>query len=228
MLNHIQGHSPADTVAKLGQWLVQQRLLAITQRGEFHLILAGGNTPRQLYVWLAEHTKPTDWAETHFYWGDERCVPPEHPDSNYGMALQTWLHAYPPNHIHRLQGEAEPRGEAERYQALLKTQLPAGTLDVVLLGLGSDGHTASLFPAYPELKNTPAWCVATRQPSTGQSRLSLTPAILKQAHHVVFLVTGADKAKIQQAVFQALSDYPANWIEPVDGERWLFTDTHAF
>jgi 6-phosphogluconolactonase len=169
---------------------------AVATRRRFHLALSGGSTPRALYADLARD--PPDVSRWHAWFGDERCVPPDHPASNHAMALSTgFLARFPPANVHRMRGEAPDReAEAERYAAELCAEL--GTpprLDLVLLGLGTDGHTASLFPGTPALE-APAWVTPGRAPVEPVERLTLTLATLAEARSIVFLVAGADKADV--------------------------------
>lgn len=177
------------------------------QAESFHLALAGGSTPRLLYQLLAQQPLP---AGLHLWFSDERCVPPDHPDSNFGMAWETWLKRadIDPARIHRMRGEDPPEQAAAAYTAALQQQLPQGRFDAVLLGMGTDGHTASLFPGQAAI-HAHSPCVATQAPS-GQARLTLSFACLNQAQSVALLVTGSDKA---ERVAEALS--PAHSYLPV-------------
>lgn len=208
---------------------------AITARGRFDWALAGGSTPEALYRLLAspDYASRIDWSRVHFFWGDERCVPPDHPDSNYRMARLALLDALapPPDNIHRMDGELPPQIAAERHEAELERHfdLHVGErfpeLDLILLGMGGDGHTASLFPGTPGLAERRRWVVANPIESLGVTRLSLTFPVLDAAAHVLFLVAGADKA---ERLAQVLSDdavaepLPAQRVRP-HGERpeWL-------
>jgi 6-phosphogluconolactonase len=177
---------------------------SLATRGRFDWALAGGSTPEALYQLLAEghYASRIAWSKVHFFWGDERCVPPEHPDNNYRMARLALLDtvAPPPENIHRMRGELLPELAAEHYQSELEREfgLRVGDgepeLDLILLGMGSDGHTASLFPDTPALEETRRWVVANRIDRLDTTRLSLTLPIINAAAHVVFLVAGADKA----------------------------------
>ena len=179
---------------------------AITASGSFAVSLAGGSTPVGLYRLLA--TEPyrsrVGWSSVQVFWGDERCVPPDDPASNYGIARRALLDAVAlrPENIHRIHGEDPPRAAADAYEATLRSRCPApsGCFDLVLLGLGSDGHTASLFPGSGALRERSRWVCAVSAP-VPPSRITMTPVILAAAREVVFLVTGAEKAA---ALHQAL------------------------
>lgn len=169
---------------------------AIDSRGRFHLALAGGSTPRATYVELARRGAEAGFERWHAWFGDERCVPPEDAHSNYRMVRESRLLArIPARQVHRMRGEApEPEHEAWRYARELCAVLGSPPrLDLVLLGLGTDGHTASLFPGTPAL-DAPGWVAVGRSPSAPHERLTLTLQALGQARSVLFLVAGEDKA----------------------------------
>jgi 6-phosphogluconolactonase len=165
---------------------------ALAARGRFRLALAGGSTPRALYAHLAA-ARDVDWARVDVFFGDERAVGPDDPQSNYRMARETLLSpaAVPPENVHRLRGEDPELAAAARdYEAALG----APPLDLVLLGMGADGHTASLFPGTAALDERARLCVANDVPQLATRRLTLTYPALLGARDVLFLVAGADKA----------------------------------
>jgi 6-phosphogluconolactonase len=165
---------------------------AVARHGRFRLALAGGSTPRALYRALAAAPGAVDWTRADVFFGDERAVPPDHPDSNYRMAQETLLGAVavPPANVHRMRGEAPDLDAAARdYEPAVR----AG-LDLVLLGMGADGHTASLFPGTTALDQQARLCVAVDVPQLATRRLTLTYPALLAAGEVLFLVAGADKA----------------------------------
>lgn len=154
------------------------------------LVLAGGSTPRRAYQLLAGRTLP--WGRVTALFGDERCVPPDDPESNYRMAHEELLARVHPGSVHRMAGELGAEEAASRYDAIVRDLSP---LDLVLLGVGPDGHTASLFPGHPELR-APGWAVAVHDaPKPPPDRVSLTLGALREARRVVILATGADKAE---------------------------------
>lgn len=168
---------------------------AVAARGEFHLALAGGSTPRATYRELDARLDPAESARWHVWFSDERCVPPDHPESNFRMAHETWLYRLPPEQVERLRGEDPPAGEAARYEARMVERIgPIPRLDLVLLGLGTDGHTASLFPFTPALEARTRVAVG-RAPKAPFERLTLTLPALAEARALLFLVSGADKAE---------------------------------
>ena len=172
---------------------------AIAATGKFAVSLAGGSTPERLYRLLA--TEPyrsrIGWPRVQVFWGDERCVPPDHAASNYGMSRRALLDsvALLPENIHRIRGEDPPHAAADAYEANLRSRCPApvGCFDLVLLGLGRDGHTASLFPGSGAVQERSRWVCAVSAP-VPPSRITLTPVILAAAREVIFLVTGSEKA----------------------------------
>ncbi|MCI0458600.1 MAG: 6-phosphogluconolactonase, partial [Gemmataceae bacterium] len=178
---------------------------AMAARGRFTVALSGGSTPRRLFQILAEapfHDQ-VDWTKVEFFWGDERSVPPDHKDSNYRMASEALLQKIPAPtaRIHRMQAERADRDVAAReYQAEIARVFgvsPDGeppVFDLVLLGMGPDAHTASLFPATTALKETTRWVVPNYVPKFSTYRLTMTPRILNRAAQVMFLVAGPDKA----------------------------------
>jgi 6-phosphogluconolactonase len=203
-----------------------------------HIALSGGSTPKLLFDILAEDYRDVlPWEALEFYWGDERCVPPTDPDSNYGMTLDRLFSRLdiPQAHIHRIAGENDPQEEAERYGALIGDRLPkvAGTprFDLIILGLGTDGHTASIFPHEMQLWDAEAVCAVATHPESGQKRITLTGQVINRAARVVFLVTGPSKAsrvrEIIKGAVQAKA-YPAARVAPKDGRLiWMLDEDAA-
>jgi 6-phosphogluconolactonase len=165
------------------------QIVAGLNGGARTLVLAGGNTPKRCYEMLAG--ADVKWGRVTVLFGDERCVPPDHPDSNYRMAREALLDHVAPATVHRIAGELGPDEAASVYDSIVGALNP---LDVVLLGAGEDGHTASLFPGHPELQAT-GWAVGVRNaPKPPPDRVSLTLPALRGARHVIVLATGAGKA----------------------------------
>ncbi|MCU0473233.1 MAG: 6-phosphogluconolactonase [Bacteroidales bacterium] len=202
------------------------------KRSVFTVVLSGGNTPRLLFSVLAgKYIKSVDWSLVHFFWGDERCVPPEDPESNYGVAFQFFLSKIeiPGKNIHRIRGEDEPEREAVRYSeeitAFVRTKNNYPAFDLIILGMGDDGHTASIFPRNMELLDSDDICKATVHPVTGQRRITITGKVINNSDLVIFLVTGQNKAKIIDSIFNKRADlvtFPASFIVPLHGkEIWL-------
>jgi len=206
---------------------------AIAERGEFHLVLSGGETPKPLYELLATPAwkSRVDWGRTYVYWSDERCVPVDDPRSNAGMTRRALLDhvPVPASQIHPLYRGGSPQQAAIDYEALLRRIASGGAprFDFVLLGLGEDGHTASLFPGTAAVTERNRLVCDLYLPAQDMCRLTLTVPLLNQARQVVFLVAGAGKAAMLQQVLSEAVDFagqipPARLIRPVVGELdWL-------
>ncbi len=211
----------------------------LNSQEQFNMALSGGSTPRKLYEVLANppYRFELPWAKVHLFWGDERCVPPEHADSNYRMAYEALIKKIdiPKTNIHRMPAEAkDPRQGAMAYEQTLakhfKTSNTPPSLDLILLGLGNDGHTASLFPETPALKETKQWVVANPIPQLKTTRLTLTLPVINQGKHLIFLVSGRDKAKTIKEIFQKTDKperLPAQMVHPTSGELTWMLDEDA-
>lgn len=186
----------ADVVAR-------EAALAIATRGWCTIALSGGSTPRALYQRLS-HRRDIEWSRIHLLWGDERCVPPTDPASNYGMARQALIDhiKMPAAQVHRIRGEDPPQAEAERYDSVVRSAVRDGAIDMVLLGLGTDGHTASLFPGDAATRAEDRWVVAAEFADARGWRISLTAPVLIASRTVLFLVAGADKAQVLADVLE--------------------------
>jgi 6-phosphogluconolactonase len=204
--------------------------------------LAGGSTPKSMYSLLADDEslrEKVPWDRLHFFWGDERQVPPEHQDSNYRMAFEAMLAKIPvpPKNIHRMAGEEPDAAKAaEAYERDLQDffQLGPGQMprfDLVLLGMGPDGHTASLFPGSTAIRETTRLVAANWVEKFRTYRLTLTFPVLNNAACVIFLVCGAEKTEVLRKVLQpdnGAGKYPAQLIVPVDGRLfWLLDESAA-
>lgn len=223
----------AALVARSLQLVLETIQDAIAQRGQCTIALAGGSTPKPLYEQLAQHDLP--WRNIHVFWGDERYVPPDHPDSNQNMARQAWLNQVkiPSFNIHPIPTDAvEPTIAANQHEAELEEffqvhpgEFPA--FDLILLGMGDDGHTASLFPQTEALTVTDR--LITVGQKDGQPRITFTAPLINHAHTVIFLVAGASKRPALQAVFAPEGDdsqYPSRLIQP-QGTLWWLLDQAA-
>jgi 6-phosphogluconolactonase len=198
----------ADALADAAAALVAREAAAsIAARGRFVLALSGGSTPRATYQHLADRGD-IGWARVHVVWGDERCMPPDDAASNYRMAREALLDhvQIPAAQVHRIRGEAPPEAEAARYEAELRALVPDGAIDLVLLGLGADGHTASLFPDDPASSADGAWVRAVSFADLRGRRITLTDAALTSARLLVFIVAGADKTAVVAAVLGDSAD----------------------
>ena len=211
---------------------------AVAERGAFHLVLSGGETPKPLYELLAttEWADRLDWRNVHVYWSDERCVPVDDPRSNAGMTRRALLDhvPVPAAQVHPLYFGGSPRQAATDYEALLRGIASGGVprFDLVLLGLGADGHTASLFPGTAPVAERQRLVCELYLPEQDMYRLTMTLPLLNQARQVLCIVAGAGKAAMLQKVLSDVIDStgqmpPAKLIRPVGGElRWL-VDTAA-
>jgi 6-phosphogluconolactonase len=209
---------------------------AIARAGRFTIALSGGSTPKLLYSLLATEPYSTrlPWSKIHVFWGDERAVPSGDPDSNFGMAKATLLDRVPipADRVHRMQAERDDLDlVAREYEAEIASVFavpPTGdppSFDLILLGLGPDGHTASLFPHTEAVRERARWVVRNHVPKLNSDRVTLTAPILNRGATVLFLVTGADKAPVLQAVLEGPADpdrLPAQLIRPTSGRLiWL-------
>jgi len=229
----------ADTaeLAQVGaQYFVELAEGAIAAQGRFSVALSGGSTPRDMYQRLAEEfSTRLDWSSVYVFWGDERCVPPDHADSNYRMARESLLDhlPIPPGNIHRMPGEVSPEQAAVEYEQILRVffgESSPARFDLVLLGLGEDGHTASLFPGTAALHEQTRWMIAHEVRRLGAWRITLTPIILHAAAYVVFVVSGAKKAAILREVRSGLyrpDTLPAQVINPTNGNLLWLVDRSA-
>jgi len=210
---------------------------AVRARGRFAVALAGGATPRRLYALLASppYASRVDWARVHVFWGDERCVPPDDPMSNYRMACVALLaHVpLPAENVHRIRGEDDPDAAAAAYERELREAFagpPVARFDLVLLGMGGNGHTASLFPGGAAIHETERWVMADYVAEMSMWRVTLTPVVINAAAEVVFLVSGPEKAATLKRVLEGPYQpdaLPAQVVAPAAGRlRWL-VDTAA-
>jgi 6-phosphogluconolactonase len=208
---------------------------ALGQRDSVNVALSGGSTPRELYKLIAKRAvqdpafKAIDWRKVHFFFGDERCVPPSDPQSNYRMVRESLLSnsALGSAHVHRIRAELPAAEAAAEYQADLKQHFGGAVprFDLILLGLGPDGHTASLFPNTAALTETDRWVVANAVPQQNATRITFTYPVLNNSSEVLFLVAGAEKAEaLQRALIT--HDVPAAKVQPRGSLLW-FVDADA-
>lgn len=233
----IQIHSDLESLSRAAAELfVKQARQAVQARGRFSVALSGGHTPERTYQLLAQEPlrAQVPWAHVHVFWGDERCVPPDDPRSNERMAHRTLLDQVPlpPSQIHPIRCADTPRQAAEEYEALLRDFFAGGSprFDLVFLGLGENGHTASLFPGTPAVEEQERWAVAVYVRERTMWRVTLTALVINQAEVVAFLVAGATKAQILHRVLEGPSDphsLPAQLIHPTDGVQYWLVDTKA-
>jgi 6-phosphogluconolactonase len=214
------------------EFLTRQALAAVAARGRFTLALAGGGTPRPVYELLAtpDFAGRMPWRKVHVCFGDERCVPPTDRASNYRMAREALLDhvPVPAANVHRIAGEDDPARAATAYEQELRRVFPTVAfpdLDVVCLGLGENGHTASLFPGTASLRELERWVVAQYVESMGAWRVTVTAPLINAARQVIFLVSGAGKAAVLAEVLHGPYQpdvLPAQLVRPPAGRiHWL-------
>jgi 6-phosphogluconolactonase len=212
---------------------------AIARDGQFHVALSGGSTPNKLYRLLAtpEYRSQVDWAKVHLFWGDERAVPPDDPQSNYGTARREFLLrvSIPLANVHRMEAEDSNIGRAaHNYETVLRKYLELDdrgfpVFHLVFLGMGADGHTASLFPGSRLLRETSRWVSTPMVAKLGMRRMTLTLPVLEAARRIVFMVTGREKAATLREVLCGHPEppLPAQLVQPRHGERIFLIDEEA-
>jgi 6-phosphogluconolactonase len=224
---------PSALARRAAEWMTATALAA---RGRFRVALSGGSTPKALYGLLAsdEFRDRFPWRQVSWFWGDERFVPYDHPESNYRMTREAMLAKVPvlPENIHPIPTDGTPEDSARRYERTLQKAYGAATLDphrplfdIMLLGLGPDGHTASLLPGGPALDEQKRW-VAVVAHGRPEVRITMTYPALESSQRVAFLVAGKEKAAIFSAIRKGGSQVPAARIRPV-GELLWFVDRAA-
>ncbi len=211
--------------------------IALSGDSRFHVAISGGSTPNVLFAALAsKYGESILWQKTHFWWVDERMVPPEDPESNFGAANKFLFSKIeiPEENIHRINGENFPLQEAYNYSNQISNVLKfvAGRpiFNLILLGIGEDGHTASIFPNQMELLNSDKICEVAYHPLTHQYRVTLTGKQINHAAKVCFLVTGANKAVCMSEIWSKNEKarlLPAAYIKPIDGDLFWYADEHA-
>lgn len=231
---------PQELAAKAADFVLESGARAIAASNRFLVALSGGSTPELLYTILAspDRARRLDWSKVEFLFGDERGVPPSHPDSNFAMANEALFRPLniSSGQIHRMRGEDPPEIAAAEYENRIRRlcgtapgQWPV--LDLVLLGLGTDGHTASLFPGTPSLNETIRWVIPSLAPHGTRSRLTLTLGVINHASVVLFLVAGSTKSQIVQRIHErqptAAVHYPANLVQPQSGRLLWYLDRAA-
>ncbi len=209
-----------------GDYLVQK----VQQNEHLNIALSGGSTPKVIFDLLSkEYNDALDWHKLRFFWGDERCVPPGHEESNYHMTRQHLFDHVPVPHenIFRIKGELPPVEARDNYIKVLNDQLPESNgvpvFDLMILGMGDDGHTASIFPNKIGLWNSENLCEVATHPTSGQKRVTLTGKVINNAREIIFLVTGKEKApKVAEIIHQkgSFQTYPASLVNR-DRSLWL-------
>jgi 6-phosphogluconolactonase len=226
----------ADEVCNaLAAWITALINKTLEVKENFTLALSGGETPKKLYQILASdlYKEKINWNRVHIFWGDERLVPFSDERSNAKMAFDNLLDHVniPSSQIHKIWTDVTPEESAEQYEKLLHQYFDdkQTTFDLVLLGMGDDGHTLSLFPNAEILQDQQAWVKADTIGQKGMKRITLMPSIVNRSSAIVFLITGENKAKVLQEVIEntATKEYPSQLIQPANGELHWFLDEEA-
>jgi 6-phosphogluconolactonase len=232
--------TPQELFSAAAEEVVRTATEAVSQRGRFTIALSGGSTPKQLYNLLATNARTTlPWDRMYFFWGDERHLPPTDPDSNYRMVEEAMLSKVPvpASNVFRLRAEnPDADAVAEEYEKTLRKFFQTGStevprFDLILLGMGPDGHTASLFPGTAALQEKSRLVVANWVEKLKTNRLSLTLPVLNAGRCVMFLVSGTDKASVLRTVLEDKNasgeQYPAKLVQPTDGTLLWIMDRAA-
>lgn len=229
--------SPYEMAEKFAEEMVQMINDSAKNSKPFSVALSGGSTPELLFSVLGDHfSRSANWESVHFFWGDERCVPPDHPESNYGMTKRKLISKIeiPVLNIHRIRGEDDPQKEALRYSEEIslntRKRKEVPLFDLVLLGLGEDGHTASIFPGHLDLFDSDKVCEVAFHPVTLLKRITITGKVINNADNVIFLVTGKNKETIVEKILknnQSAQNYPASYVVPAYGRLSWYLDQEA-
>jgi 6-phosphogluconolactonase len=228
--------TPLELASVFAKELVSMAQDFQNQKRIMYVALSGGNTPKILFHLLArDFAEAMPWSNLHFFWGDERCVPSDNSESNYGMSLECLFSRIdiPFENIHRIRGEADPKIEVQRYASEINSVLPRENkmprFDLIILGLGEDGHTASIFPNQMDILQSDNTCEIAVHPQSGQKRISLTGRVINSAGWIVFMVTGSNKSRIARSVINERKRFfPAAHIKPVNGKlSWLLDKSVA-
>ncbi|MEM6878617.1 MAG: 6-phosphogluconolactonase [Bacteroidota bacterium] len=236
-INHqlVIGDRPAEVCKKLADFIVEDMA---QKTGPYHIAWSGGSTPKVLFALLADdYQDRIDWSRVHSYWGDERMVPHSHEESNYRTCRSLLLDKVPvtDSQIHPVPTDLMPDVAASAYSEILLENLPANSeglpvFDLNILGMGDDGHTASIFPHQMELLNDKRVCAVATHPESGQKRVTITGPVINASDKTIFLVTGERKAeKISQILQQkdGAEQFPATHVRPNPGELYWFVDEGA-
>ena len=227
----------ADDAQQIAKDFAEHLKARVSEQEHFTIALSGGSTPAVLFrLLVAEYKDKIDWSRVHFFWGDERCVPPEDEQSNFKMANDLLLSkvGVTENQIHRVRGEDIPEAEASRYGEEIRSvvdienELPA--FDLIILGMGSDGHTASIFPHQMELLHETRICAVAEHPESKQKRVTFTGRLINNAREIAFLVTGDSKKDKVEAIVKQTNGYdayPASHMIPTNGSLLWFLDQTA-
>lgn len=210
----------------------------LSRKDKVTIALSGGSTPKSLFdYWAKNHINDIEWNKIFLFWGDERCVSSTDVQSNYKMTKDHLLNfvSIPESNIFRIEGENDPSEEAKRYSEVLDKELKTinntPSFDIVILGMGDDGHTASIFPHEMHLWDNKQNCVVAIHPDSGQKRVSITGKIINNAERVLFLVTGSNKAEKVKVIFESQDlvkdTYPAARVNPISKDLTWYLDIEA-
>lgn len=225
-----------NEIAEFFADLLSKEMAKLTSGELFSLALSGGSTPKAIFEYLSQHKQNFAWEYLQLFWGDERCVPPDHPDSNYNMAKKSLLDhvTIPPGNIFRIKGEFDPGDEALRYAEIVKSRLTTENnlprFDMVMLGMGDDGHTASLFPGNINAFYSGNLFEKVSHPISGQRRITVTLELINNAKNIVFLVTGDAKASMLARIHEkntGWETFPASLVEATNGNVFWLADKAA-
>ncbi|MDR0823624.1 MAG: 6-phosphogluconolactonase [Prevotella sp.] len=228
---------PDTTALSEGFTAFIQKLLSVYPR--INIALSGGTTPKVVFDYWAENCKDSiDWSRLFFFWGDERCVPPENVMNNYGMTkdhLFDKIPAIPQNNVYRIHGENEPEEEADWYSKILSAKLmqrlDIPSFEIVMLGVGDNGHTVSIFPNQMSLWDSKEICLLTEHPESKMKRVTISGRVVNNAQYVVILATGKNKAEMVRNIIekreQFFDKYPAARVNPKKGYLYWFLDNEA-
>jgi 6-phosphogluconolactonase len=225
-----------ETANRLAMDIIRYAENMLHYRENLYIALSGGNTPQLMFEIIAkEYAKAFNWEQLHFFWVDERCISADSSESNFGNARRILFNkvSIPEENLHPIHGADDPIMEVVRYTGEILSYVPCinsfPTFDLILLGMGNDGHTASIFPGQVDLFETTAVCSISQHPQTLQKRITLTGKVINNASEIVFLVTGANKAdKIKLAIAEDNADtFPAKKIKPAQGTLTWYLDKEA-
>lgn len=229
--------TPFDLAEKFAEEMIRLIRESADSGKKFTIALSGGSTPELLFSLLGEqYARAVSWKNVHLFWGDERCVAPDSPESNFGMTKRKLIDKIeiPASNIHRIKGEEDPAIEAVRYSdeilSITQRRSALPLFDLVILGLGDDGHTASIFPGNLDLLNSEKICDVATHPVSNQKRITITGRIINNASRVVFLVTGKKKADIVEKIINNRAEalpFPASHIAPAEGLLTWYVDKES-
>ena len=224
-----------DKLSEFAAGLLHTMIFEIPEGDFLTIALSGGSTPKRIFNYISLNDNGnTDWEKVMFFWVDERCVPPDNDESNYKMTFLNLFEnlAIPEENIFRIHGEADPEKETIRYSSMIAGNVPFENnlprFDLIILGLGEDGHTASIFPGNTVLFQSAKICEVATHPQSGQQRITITGPVINNASKVVFMVTGSDKANIVAQILQdENSGLPASFVKPSVGKLIWLLDADA-